>query len=377
MYFKFSDLDAVFAVIWRTLRKQEVLTLDCYVEHLQHVFKVDGMKTVQVDTPMLIPAYDSWIAPAIDTKLGRLHKDIQTQHCWRFEAVDRCDSFPSGCKTTYKAYSSDVIVEIRRVSKTLAQTPIGKHVELEAYKVYNTWQPEPVGQNKIEGREGIEGFYLLAHIDLLNWTTNGPKVDTLHEGSMARLRQTITAVRKDPAVFPANSEKRKTWDEWQHKFVLPKVESDRCASLEEETQKYISHLMRRGEAYRSPLKHILFLEGSENHARQWELADAKRNLNPDFYSQIPYVLQVAMNSVRTEINPVPHMPRFTAETDVALFNNIQSFEEKLQPYYSSLKISRDFTNDTLKNKIRRFVSYDACVYRYIYISWIVTYFCLN
>jgi len=131
----FQTIDAVFAVIWKALRKTEVLTLDAYVESLQGVFKNEGLSTIVVDTPMLVPAYDLWLKPAIDTKLARLHHEIQTQHCWRFEAVEKNKNFPSGCKTTFKAYSSDIVVEIRKVSPPLAQTPIGKHTGLDAYKV--------------------------------------------------------------------------------------------------------------------------------------------------------------------------------------------------------------------------------------------------
>ena len=109
------------------------MTLDAYTEMLQHVFS--GFERVVVETPMLIPEYDKWLLPAIDSKLGRLHKEILTQHCWQFEAVERDEYFPTGCKTSYKAYSSDVVVEIRKVSKAVAQTPVGKHTGLEAHKV--------------------------------------------------------------------------------------------------------------------------------------------------------------------------------------------------------------------------------------------------
>lgn len=129
-------LDAVFAVIWKALRRSEVLTLDAYTKKLQDVFKEDGrIPNIEVETPMLIPAYDEWLKKAIDTKLARLHKEIQTQHSWRFEAVETDQYFPTGCKTSYKAYSSDAVVEIRKTPKALCLTPIGKHTGLEAFMV--------------------------------------------------------------------------------------------------------------------------------------------------------------------------------------------------------------------------------------------------
>ena len=86
----------MFAVIWRTLRNKEVLTLDDYVTELQKVFTKETMATVVVKTPMLVPNYDAWIKDAIDKNLARLHHNLQTQHCWRFEAVENSDAFPTG-----------------------------------------------------------------------------------------------------------------------------------------------------------------------------------------------------------------------------------------------------------------------------------------
>ena len=127
--------DAVFAVIWKALRRTSVLTLDAYEESLQGLFSDDKYKLITVETPMLIPEYDAWLLPALDSKISRLHHEMQTQHAWRFEAVEKSLHFPTGVKTCYKAYSSDVVVEIRKISKQEAQTPIGKHTGLEAFKV--------------------------------------------------------------------------------------------------------------------------------------------------------------------------------------------------------------------------------------------------
>lgn len=36
-----------------------------------------------------------------------MHKEVHTQHQWRFYAVPVDPMFPLGCKTTYRAYSAD------------------------------------------------------------------------------------------------------------------------------------------------------------------------------------------------------------------------------------------------------------------------------
>ena len=35
---------------------------------------------------------------------------------------------------------------------------------LEAKTVYNTWQPEPYGPNSFQGRQGVEGLFILIKI---------------------------------------------------------------------------------------------------------------------------------------------------------------------------------------------------------------------
>jgi hypothetical protein len=120
-----EDIDGVFGVIWNSLRDIPVLTLDAYEEACIKAFKNDGLN-VKVETPMIIPDYQRYFDRVLDKHLSKLHKEIQTQHKWRFEAVTPTTMFPMGCKTTFKAYSSDIVVEIRKIPPAQAVTPIGK-----------------------------------------------------------------------------------------------------------------------------------------------------------------------------------------------------------------------------------------------------------
>ena len=98
----------------------------------------------------------------------------------------------------------------------VARTPIGITTGLEAYAVYNTWQPEPTGINSIVERQGIEGMYILPHISKLKWEDPGP--EPLVEGSMAALRQTVLSIRKEN-VFAMNGKnkfKRQTWKAFKY-----------------------------------------------------------------------------------------------------------------------------------------------------------------
>ena len=61
----------------------------------------------------------------MDQALSTLHQQIHTQHQWRFEAVEESQDFPTGCKTTFKAYSSNMVYELVKQSKDLCTTDTG------------------------------------------------------------------------------------------------------------------------------------------------------------------------------------------------------------------------------------------------------------
>jgi hypothetical protein len=60
---------------------------------------------------------------------------VDTQHQWRFDCVSKSAFFPNGCKTAYKAYSSDQVVEFVKMEKTDCDSEIGKAIGLEATTV--------------------------------------------------------------------------------------------------------------------------------------------------------------------------------------------------------------------------------------------------
>ena len=146
-----EDIDACFALIWSCFRDKPCLTLKDYKDNIIDNFKNSKIPTTMKDI-YVIPAYGALIEKRIDSKLAHLHKGVHTQHCWRFEAVLPSPNFPHGCKTTYKAYSSDKVVEF--VSKSVSQchSAIGQYTGLEPMTVYCPWYPN---RNGIEGKEHV------------------------------------------------------------------------------------------------------------------------------------------------------------------------------------------------------------------------------
>jgi hypothetical protein len=153
-----EDIDACFGTIWKSFRNRPCLTLTAYKGVVEKSFKNSTLR-VQFKDVLVIPDYQSVLdkSNCYDMKIGKLHKNELTQHQWRFEAVNRDQHFPFGVKVTFRAYSSDVVVELHRKSAIECLTEIGQTTGLEPVSVYSQWQPTC---ESIKDRN-IEGFYLL------------------------------------------------------------------------------------------------------------------------------------------------------------------------------------------------------------------------
>jgi len=111
-----DDIDAVFGVFSTYVRFQPVETFQAYAARLNEAFKEETMEVEVVDV-MVVSDYKVLIEKCIDPHLSHLHKLEDTQLCWRFEAVQRSPDFPLGCKSTYRAYSSDKVIEFIKKPK--------------------------------------------------------------------------------------------------------------------------------------------------------------------------------------------------------------------------------------------------------------------
>jgi hypothetical protein len=157
-----EDIDACFALIWVCFRSQPCLTFQGYKKLIEEKLGHSALRA-KVKDVYVIPNYQDFFERCIDSKLGRLHHEESTQHQWRFEAVDSIN-FPDGCKTTYKAYSSDNVVELILKPKGQCLSAVGQYTGLEPVSVYCPWQPAASGLFSDPRRQGIEGFYILRNI---------------------------------------------------------------------------------------------------------------------------------------------------------------------------------------------------------------------
>ena len=122
----------------------------------------------------VIPDY-SFLEKLVDPALSRLHKGVQTQHQWRFEACEVVPLFPLGCKTTYRAYSSPIVVEIEEKNCLSCLSPVGRTTGLEPTTVYVKDYPavDTYDIDHSPERIGVEGFYLLrSDVQLPDFNSN-------------------------------------------------------------------------------------------------------------------------------------------------------------------------------------------------------------
>jgi hypothetical protein len=64
---------------------------------MEEAFAATALKAKMVDV-YIIPDYKGFLSVCIDSKLSHLHKEGQTHHQWRFEAVEICPDFPLGAE---------------------------------------------------------------------------------------------------------------------------------------------------------------------------------------------------------------------------------------------------------------------------------------
>jgi hypothetical protein len=93
-----------------SLQNLSMFTPQSYVDHIEKVFEQYNCKVVDF---YAIPDYTELLKDCLDSNFGRYCKKEYTQHQFTFEAVEPNDYFPFGCKTTYRAYTQDAVVEIR------------------------------------------------------------------------------------------------------------------------------------------------------------------------------------------------------------------------------------------------------------------------
>lgn len=135
-----EDIDGCFGVLKRLLRDKHIMTLEEFRNLVELKLSKESFPWKVIDV-MVIPDMHAVFESCTDAKLAKLHKELQTQHQWKFECVPVDPFFPLGCKTMYRAYSSDKVVEFVEKEKENCLSRIGRETGLEPIVTTSKWYP--------------------------------------------------------------------------------------------------------------------------------------------------------------------------------------------------------------------------------------------
>jgi hypothetical protein len=138
-----DDIDACFAVIWHHyVCFNTIDTFSQFKEGIEDAFKQEtGMQCLIYDWIIVIPDYKEFYKGCCDEKIEHAYILLDTMHQWKFESVEESHWFPWGVKTTYRAYSSDRVVEFDVKCKDECLHEIGQATGLEPRTLYVAWRP--------------------------------------------------------------------------------------------------------------------------------------------------------------------------------------------------------------------------------------------
>jgi len=339
-----EDIDAIFGTIskWINAFDTHIPTLDAYKSLIETSFLSGAMKC-KIEDVMLIPDYQAIMGPHIDPKFKHLHKVHDTQHQWQFEAVEPCPYFPLGCRTAYRAYCSDTVVEFVKKAKELCQSKIGRYIGLEPVTVRCQWYPSA---DCNPTRPGIEGFYILHGVPDFKLSEELPQYP-ISQSAPVKMRESRNEILKQ---YPEASEpeSRRIWLDWFDIYMPASTSS----------VDYARQLRRKRSMYSVPLRHIIFCRRTAMN-RELQTYDELNRLNDDSIDW-PKVECFAMPSVATSFNENPPMPRLVRQVDAAWTESMNHFNDAMTDYYSTI-FPASVTVDSLKHLLRNTLSYSCTI----------------
>jgi hypothetical protein len=100
-------------------------TLEAFESAVRNAFLQQPEMNIDFVTLSVLPDY-SFLKSHVDPFLSMLYKKEDTQHQWTFQAAVPSPLFPLGCKTTFRAYSSDLVTELHKTPKLNCLTRLGR-----------------------------------------------------------------------------------------------------------------------------------------------------------------------------------------------------------------------------------------------------------
>jgi hypothetical protein len=340
-----EDIDALFGTIYNSFKYSPAETLSRYKKVIIDAFRKIGFNP-KVEDVYCIPDYKDFIEPCVDKDLSNMHRLEQTQLQFRFEAVKPDVYFPHGVKTTFKAFSSEQVVEFDIGNPCDNITLVGQLTGLEPKTTYNTWMPEPYGINSLPERQGVEGTHFLVSLP----TAKEFKFKEFVAESVELIAHNIVEIKR--YYMMETSSNMSIYDEWAlwhlTKAPLPGDEG---------VDGYVHRILNvrcLANVIFIPIQIDLLNSGPIENVN-WRITHTYSDLHdPNFVW--PDQLQAAMNSVSYNRNLNPPPPRLSSTSDQILKENVNTFKEKVVQYYEEVKLK---SLDYLKSKVSNQVKYDG------------------
>lgn len=338
-----EDIDAAFAVIWSCFGSEPCETLQGYKTRIEETFAATSLHAIMEDI-LVVPDYQSVLEDCILSGFARMHKEEQTQLQWHFYAVAVSPMFPLGCKTTYRAYSSDQVVEFKKQPKGQCVSKVGRYTGLEPYTLFCRWYPS----SKCDpNRVGVEGFFILSKLPVCPFGFGTfMKPCDFETGSTEVINKCLLEVHRQWQAFDTHKDIINQWAQWRTAF----------APTSDNAVEYVTHMRTRGH-YNMPLRLILFNPTHYMTPETWiDKVDAYSDYDPNF--QWPEGIAIALNSVASDqFNPHPPDPRLYAVLDNHITEKKQYFCDHSALYYD-VKLT-EATAKVLKDMLRRRVGYSG------------------
>jgi hypothetical protein len=199
-----EDIDAKFGMLWKKLRTSHVLTPQGYAEKLKEVY---SNMSFELHDIYMVANYKEFLESAINPIIAKWTREEFTQHCYKFEAVDRNEDFPLRVKTTYRTYNSDYVYEIAPAPQGF-ETLTG----YAAFRVHSFWGPSYTKENGTI----VEGMSVLTQIPQTPLV-----VAPFQDNFIEDLQKTLRAVRKQYTTTSTSEEKvAELWEEFAALYPL-------------------------------------------------------------------------------------------------------------------------------------------------------------
>lgn len=314
-----EDIDAIFGVIWQWFKANIVHTPSQFKKELKKAFKENEsihLQNLEVEDIFVVPDYQKFIEPSL-IYFERMHTVAYTMHQWRFEAVPVSSFFPLGCKTCYRAYSGDRVVEIMKRPKQFCETEIGRLIGLEPVTTYVRWEPNAQAN---PGRPGIEGIFLLQTVPVVSQGEIPPA--PFVEGFNITLQKLLSSIHSRFNMTGYDADVRKEWNEWISN--APK-EAGLAGSK--------NFVDANPHLFRSPL--LPLFRSSQVCEARWDLVTPRESSHSFPFLQWPNCIAFCMPSVITVFNTNPPQPRHNVISDAAQ-SMLERFKDALEEHYITL-----------------------------------------